>query len=60
MQVVVAQPTTVITQVPYGEKPNNYLAVSIINLLFCFFILGIIALIFSVQVRSYRGITISG
>ena len=52
-QVVVTQPTPV-TRVNYGEKPNNYLAASIINLLCCFFLLGVIALVFSLQVsRCY-------
>lgn len=44
------QPT--ITYAHVGAKPNNYLVLSIINMLFCFFILGLIALIFSFQVYS--------
>ena len=48
---------TVVTQQPglpqvmeVRSKPNNFLILSIVNMLCCFFILGLIALIFSVQV----------
>ena len=54
-QAIVAQPTRA-TQPQYGEKPNNHLLPSIINLLFCFFMLGIIALIFSLQVSTYTSL----
>lgn len=47
---VVTQQPSVPTMLDIEAKPNNYLVLSIINMLFCFFILGLIALIFSLQV----------
>ena len=56
-QAVVTQPTPVTrVQISHGEMPNNYLTASIINLLCCFFLLGIIALIFSLQVSKINGL----
>ena len=51
LQVVVAQQPAIVAGVAPVLKPNNYLILSIVNILFCFFILGIIALIFSLQVQ---------
>ena len=56
---VVTQQPSLPTMLEIESKPNNYLALSIVNMLGCFFILGLIALIFSLQVamsvytRSY-------
>ena len=54
LQAVVIQPTTFSSASQNsGKKPNNFLAMSVINLLLCFLLLGIIALVFSCQV-SYE------
>ena len=53
MQVIVTQQPqyhVIGHQIQPGIKPNNYLVLSIVNMLLCFFILGLIALIFSLQV----------
>ena len=39
-----------------AAKPRNYLALSIVNMLCCCFILGLIALVFSLQVYILGGI----
>jgi hypothetical protein len=56
--VCVSLQVAVVTQQPMAPvvmeiaaKPKNYLALSIVNMLCCCFILGLIALIFSLQVR---------
>ena len=36
-----------------AAKPRNYLALSIVNMLCCCFILGLIALVFSLQVYTF-------
>ena len=53
-QVLVAQQPAVVprTHVHPGTRPKNYILISIINLLACFFILGVIALAFSLQVET--------
>lgn len=53
MQVIATQqPHMVGHQYTLGKiKPKNYMGLSIINLLFCF-ILGVIALVFSLKVHA--------
>ena len=46
--VVTQQPSPLVMEV--AAKPKNYLALSIVNMLCCCFILGLTALIFSLQV----------
>ena len=51
LQAIVTQPTTLASP-RYDEKPSNYLVASVINLMCCFFLLGIIAVVFSLQVSA--------
>ena len=49
------QPATVVLQsvnMPHQAPPRDYLALSVINLIFCNFILGLIAIVLSMNVRK--------
>ena len=52
IQVVGQQPMMGEQHIEVGVKPSNYLAFSIVNMLCCCFILGVIALVYSLQVCS--------